>query len=261
MISVSPPNKNYCPYYKTFKPSDAETLEDVKEIIMDDVSWSPVIFNDNQRQQKNFREANLIVLDIDDGLSLENCIESVKHFSHIIGTTKSHQKEKNGKVCDRYRVILATTAPCHSLLDYKVTIKYYTNLLGADRAATDGARYFFKCNDIVSFNEYGERIQWSKSSQLPTYKKHVPEMPKSGIPYSVSNLLNGSRLCRSGSRHHTLFHVAAVFGRYGTDIGQVEHKIVNSALGAELIDFHNGNVEEILRNVRNGYRKGQEENG
>lgn len=260
MISVSSINKNYTKNYKTFRPARCEMLEDIREIICGDYSWSPVLFDCNIRAEANFRQSNLVVLDIDDGLTLEDCIESVSNFRHIIGTTKSHQIPKGNKpACDRYRVIIAASSPCESLVDYKATLKYYSKLFGADRSATDGARYFFKCQDIISFSEFGDTIEWTKAKRkVPKYHR---ERIKGYVPPYVVDILMGRKLCRSGSRHHSIFYASAELSRHGFTVEQMQDRILNTPLGLDLLDFHNNNHQEVLRHVRNGFRKGQKEIG
>jgi hypothetical protein len=74
--------------------------------------YSPSVFVDGHRLNQKFRGTDLLVLDVDDGLSLEEAKEVFKDFKHIIATTRNHQKEKKlssgatKPACDRFRVIL-----------------------------------------------------------------------------------------------------------------------------------------------------------
>jgi len=51
---------------------------------------------------------NMISWDLDEGLSLEDAMETIKNYTYIIYTTKSHQKDKNGIICDRFRILMPT---------------------------------------------------------------------------------------------------------------------------------------------------------
>ncbi len=54
--------------------------------------------------------ANLIAFDIDDGLELEEAISLLEHYTYLIYTTRSHQKEKNGEMQgDRFRILIPTS--------------------------------------------------------------------------------------------------------------------------------------------------------
>lgn len=51
---------------------------------------------------------NMIAWDIDEGMSIQDMQNILSEYQYILYTTKSHQKEKNGIICDRFRVIMPT---------------------------------------------------------------------------------------------------------------------------------------------------------
>ena len=76
------------------------------------VQYSPYIFtNDGTRLSRNWNnnQQNILVFDIDDGMSIEQARDKFKKFTYLIVTTRNHQKDKKGIICDRYRVILPAT--------------------------------------------------------------------------------------------------------------------------------------------------------
>ena len=70
--------------------------------------YSPFTFKGGLKKSENWsnEKQNILVLDIDDGLSIEESRNIFNGFQYLICTTKSHQKEKRGIICDRYRIIL-----------------------------------------------------------------------------------------------------------------------------------------------------------
>ena len=70
--------------------------------------YSPFIFENNTKKSENWNNSkqNILILDVDDGMSIVDAKNLFKEYQYFICTTKSHQKEKKGKVCDRFRVIL-----------------------------------------------------------------------------------------------------------------------------------------------------------
>lgn len=70
--------------------------------------YSPFIFKENTKKSENWSNElqQLIILDIDDGLSILEAKEIFKEYQYLICTTKSHLVEKKGLSCDRFRVIL-----------------------------------------------------------------------------------------------------------------------------------------------------------
>jgi len=76
--------------------------------------YSSSIFKDGKRSIKNcIGFGNVLIYDIDnDREQAFSLVDAVKQFSatkSLIVTTKSHQIKKNGKVSDRYRIILPLT--------------------------------------------------------------------------------------------------------------------------------------------------------
>jgi hypothetical protein len=97
------------------------------------------------------REQNLFIIDVDDGLSIEDAKSLFSDYTYLISTTKSHQKEKkkgNEMVtCDRFRLILPTISKFH--LDPKVYSETYVNVLDAigvseaDSKCRNSSRWYY----------------------------------------------------------------------------------------------------------------------
>lgn len=71
-------------------------------------SWDGGYKNSERFNNEN---QNLLILDIDDGLSLSQAKTIFNQYKYLICTTKSHQKDKKGVICDRFRIIL----PCMNI--------------------------------------------------------------------------------------------------------------------------------------------------
>lgn len=63
---------------------------------------------------------NILILDIDDGLTIEEAKIKFSKYKYFLCTTKSHQVEKKGLKCDRFRIILKAKNVPHndSYFDY-----------------------------------------------------------------------------------------------------------------------------------------------
>lgn len=70
--------------------------------------YTPFIFNNGKKISENWNNTNqdILILDIDDGLSIVEAKEKFEKYAYLLCTTKSHQKEKKGTICDRFRLIL-----------------------------------------------------------------------------------------------------------------------------------------------------------
>ncbi len=65
----------------------------------------------NRMQTNAIRGFNMIVLDVDEGWTVEQARTFLKDFTYLIYTTKSHQvkSDKNPNACDRFRIVIPTS--------------------------------------------------------------------------------------------------------------------------------------------------------
>lgn len=137
------------------------SLDEIAQAICN-AAWSPTLFHNNIRSNETVESTSLLVLDIDDGCTLGEATMEFVNYKHIIATTRSHQKEKNGKTCDRFRVILFLPRPVFSDREFK---EYWYAAQKkwpfVDKACKDAARFFFPCVTVVSTEEgepFTERV-------------------------------------------------------------------------------------------------------
>lgn len=104
--------------------------------------YSPSNFKNGKRNNISAKGVSSIILDIDDGQTLEEGIETFKEFKSLIVTTKSHQVDKKGLVADRYRVILPLNQSIIDTEYYSKLMRYLTRFYKADIACSDPARYY-----------------------------------------------------------------------------------------------------------------------
>lgn len=123
---------------------------DELSLIVTESMWAPSIFEDNIRSNKNFLSTDLLVLDIDEGSSIGESSNVFQEYTHIIGTTKSHMAEKNGVVCERFRLILQLDSRITNREDYAATwFAAHAMLPVIDAACKDPARFYFPCTNII----------------------------------------------------------------------------------------------------------------
>ncbi len=93
-ISLSESKSTLASMHTQFSANKFHKLEELAEAITNH-HWSPIVWQRNCRKRDNFLSCRLMVLDFDDpGYSLAQCLNDWCDTVHIIGTTKSHQKEK-----------------------------------------------------------------------------------------------------------------------------------------------------------------------
>ena len=137
---------------------------DILAVIICKLSWSPFIFKvdheigKSRRHRSLFEATDLLVFDIDEGMTLQQAIERCKDDHVIIATTKSHQVEKtSGKsikpACDRFRVIKILERPVSDEKEYEATWLLEAQKLGCvDEQCKDTARFYFPCREVIFCN-------------------------------------------------------------------------------------------------------------
>jgi len=138
-------------------------------------------FLNGKRTNKLAIGASAIILDIDDGVSLEQGIELFSSCKSLIVTTKSHQVEKKGLIADRYRVILFLDRCIIDMNYYSNLMKVIIRHFGADVACSDPARYYSpNPNQLVYYSdskkmfdvsEFEKKLNDNVNVAQDTYKK------------------------------------------------------------------------------------------
>ena len=72
------------------------------------IQYSPYTFYTGKKVSENWNndKQNILIFDIDEGLSIKDAMKIFDKYTYLIATTKSHNKPKKGIVCDRYRILL-----------------------------------------------------------------------------------------------------------------------------------------------------------
>jgi len=124
----------------------------VADLVKSKFNYSSGSFKDGYRKRDNYQDrSDVIILDIDDGLEISKAKRIFEPCTHIIATTKSHQKEKNGIVCDRFRVILQCENPIPlNSEDYNDLMQeIHKHFDFVDTSCKDSARFYYPSQDSV----------------------------------------------------------------------------------------------------------------
>lgn len=242
MISISSSTSKEASHHTKFIPWKCSSIDSLCNIIIN-CSWSPCVFKDNYRLKDNFIRADWIALDFDDGWPLWSAIETCKanDLTHIIGTSKSHRKEKHGKdAVDRYRVVLKLERPIVDKREFSSTWYSAWNLFckRADKAAKDPSRFFFPCVNIVSVAE-DKCLGVSPAKEMIDIRKQIV---KTATPCNIDDLMKTVRV--PGKRNTSVYLAAQRMAAAGWSEDDAVFRI--KLEGCTLDD------EEIVRAVRNG---------
>lgn len=222
-ISISQDNVN-------FKPVAINNLNEFINYAKT-YNYSTGIFKDNYRNKANFVEAECIALDVDndgpsDFYTIEDAAKVFKDYKHIIMPSKSHQKEKNGKIADRFRIILFLNDTITDSKDFTATwldlLKFYP---GADRACKDASRFYYPSPQSYSVNENGKT--WPISKYVEPEKNELDAYITNGEKGQLSKqtlnfLAYGAP---AGKRNKRLFKAAKDMQEQGFSIEECKIRI------------------------------------
>ncbi len=194
---------------KDYFTNDDIVWNDFHKIVCSDkrVCYSAHSFTDGYRNRDNGIEGfTLVMLDFDEGVTLDTAKLIFEDYTYLIATTKSHQKDKKGKVEDRFRVIL----PMKDKLELSAEeySRFYRALLDdlpiqADKATSDISRFFYSASGQHWYNE-GELFDATKyipnTQEADTYQKEGVKLAKKNINGIGQYILRNE----SSGRNHQL---------------------------------------------------------
>lgn len=261
-ISIARP-----PRFAYFETVSIKSLEQMAELCIEN-NFSPAIFKNGKRNLASFETAYCIGLDIDNDdnkvvhgrpvpqMTLEEAKEAFKDYTHLILTSRSHQKEKNGQVKDRFRVILFFSEPIADLDTFYETWHWCKAQWPAiDDQCKDPSRGFFAHSGLASLRGKGTRI-------TPVQPK--PKEPSKGLiklealsaeargklaRATLEFLLNGAE---QGNRNGSTYKAAKDFQQNLFSLEEAEARIVEALQRTDTLasDF---TEDEALTTIRSAF--------
>jgi len=199
---------NYTSSLKNWRNKDVNWYDLEKVLGNSTIQFSPYKFRNGVKNKHNcIREKqDVIILDIDDGLPISEFQKMFKKYKYILGTTKSHQTEKKGIVCDRYRVIIpAINIPEDDDVYFRTiellapfsdeqVLTLSCAFLGNDNAIiirSDGKLIdMFKASVLAEEQIKEERLEKKRKTidkdLMPSYGSNSAEMVKEQITYEIA---------------------------------------------------------------------------
>ena len=235
-------------------------LDRVADLVRSAGQYSAVQFQGGYRCAKNaIPGSELIVLDYDAGVTLSNAVEMFGQYIGIVATTRSHRKEKNGVVCDRFRVILPTRKPVKlEAVEFSKMMKEVIHHYGTDKACSDMSRMYYGNPEAeVFFLDGYQLFDWEPFYQSALDKERQRQQQYRKPIQQASGDREAAQLDKAiqtfmqkefvpGARNPTLFKVSRWLKDKGIDdVASMVHSL-NSKSGCPLPDDE---VNKIIRNA------------
>jgi hypothetical protein len=261
LISVSKSKEIRGNAHSFFSTTQIKSLSQFRIVLLSCI-WSPIVWRSGLRQSANFGEATYLALDFDDGRwMLRDAKKWVKDngWAAIIGTSKSHQKEKvspDGTVqpaTDRFRIVIPFERTISRGLEYRAVMETIFRDIPCDPACKDGARFFYPCKEIYHEQNGGTFVLPDVSNLLKQYEKPLSDDDlddqqdiRAGVwPMWLTSALNYG--VPAGQRNTTLFRIAATLAGAGYGLREIED-IVNGSF------FDCLGREEREHTIRSGFQ-------
>lgn len=223
--------------------SDGESLkvtfDELKKLVVES-NWAPSTFEGGKRKKSNFEKSQIIALDFDSGLLLNDAIEEFKEYKHIIGTSRNHQREKNGLITDRFRVILFLDQECIESVVYERTLKSLLEKYSeADQACKDSSRFYYPCTEIISSKDFGKKV----TIKGALIKSNIKSQETTG-DFLHNFISNGSI---EGQRNNDLFRASCIARDRGKDNRWCIDNLLPIVVGEDFLE------EEALRTIESAF--------
>lgn len=186
--------------------------------------WSPFTFKDGYRHGTSWASCDLMVLDIDQGCSIEQAKELFKEYTYLIQTTKSHTDTNH-----RFRVMIPLSSTVRDQEIYKNTWYSLSNKFPfIDQQCKDFARFYYKSKSFIYENK--ARVL---DPVLDTVMPKFLEKPRLELLLTKGNLSRGTMEfivngAKSGTRNIACFKAAKDFQEQGYTIEEAQEKLLKS---------------------------------
>jgi len=250
-ISIGEDNVN-------FKPVEVNSLAEFINYATQ-YNYSTGVFRNDYRNKANFLEAQSIAIDVDNddpnnNYTIEDAALHFINYKHIIMPSKSHRIEKNGRIADRFRVILFLEDKIEDAKDFTATwnelLKFYP---AADLACKDASRFYYPSTDVHSITDEGKC--WPVTKYVaPIVPSVVPESNSSLGQLSASTMQFLTYGAPAGKRNVRLFKAAKDMQEQGFGLEECKLRVsmMIQATANWGTDFLN---ETDIMTINNAYKE------
>jgi hypothetical protein len=152
------------------------TDDELKDIVTTH-AWSPFTFS-SFRHADNFLSCDLLVYDIDEGLTIEQAkqIAIRKNLACLVLPSPSHTEEAH-----RFRIILPLVVPITNAEVYEATWNFGAEIFPTcDKQTCDLARFYFGCTDSDGF--WNEGAMFEPQAPLLKLEQSSPQSGELMLP-------------------------------------------------------------------------------
>ncbi len=152
--------------YKSY--SDLE-FSDIPDIVTDAYNYCACKLKDEYRLDDNFDgEVDILIIDIDEICTIDEAKALFSRYEYWLITSKSHQKDKGGSTCDRFRLFFVLDRTIHIRQHME---EIYNRFIGRypfiDTSCRNVSRFFYPSpEDAEIYHNDGKQYPTELSSDL-----------------------------------------------------------------------------------------------
>ena len=172
---------------KDFINYDDVEFEDIPAMTTSGFSYCACKLKDNYRTDNNFDgSVDVLIVDIDESCTIKQAQFLFSEYEFFIITTRSHQKDKGGKICDRFRLFLKLDKTVHIRQQAEeIYLRFIKIFPFVDVKCKNVSRFFYSSpeNALVIYNKgkcYSSYIAHSITETAQKSTKEVKEVSALG---------------------------------------------------------------------------------
>lgn len=207
------------------------TIQDLKELgEVNGFHWSNHGFLDNHRKEENVLPGfNVIALDVDNGVSIKAAQEVFKNVTHLIYTTKRHQKhdDEGNYLGERYRILIPTNYILEfDKKDYKEFISNIINSIPieVDTASNQRSKKWETNKGEVYVNEAELFDVLPYIPQTKKNEERLASFEDQDLDRLENWVINNTG---DGNRNNQLYNYACILADSGLAYSELRDKVIS----------------------------------
>lgn len=150
-------NHNSAKNPKGFIHYDSVEFSDIPQMVTSGYAYCACKLKDNYRADSNFDGCvDTLIIDVDDSCTIKQAKILFKKYEFFLVTSRNHQKDKHGLVCDRFRLFFNLDKTIHIRQHIEEVYRQFINKYPfVDEKTRNVSRFFFSSSSdaIVLYNK------------------------------------------------------------------------------------------------------------
>jgi hypothetical protein len=227
-------------------------FKELHKVVSAQGNYSSSCFREGHRIKENWKSGNnLLILDIDEDWTIQDAVEFLSNegLEALIATTRSHQKEKNGIIRDRFRILIPANEFVGTPEDFSnamINIHKYFNGI-PDPACKDVARMYYGNPNCEYYYVDGDSLDWNEFKFKKENKTVLINNKNKDVFECIDKFLKNIGGLQEGNRNNTLYRI----GKWAKGEGKSQSEVIQMINDYNSKSYHPLEEREINNLVKN----------